>query len=122
MNEIDIFYPTSQAAWRQWLVKYHLSKSAVWLVFYRKSSNKPSLTWSEAVDVALCFGWIDSKKVKIDNEASRQLFSRRKPQSTWSRSTKKKFSGSSLKDRWKQLDMRASKLPGKMAHGPYWMR
>src|SRR5690606_1155577 len=90
MNEIDIFYPTSQAAWRQWLVKYHLSKSAVWLVFYRKSSNKPSLTWSEAVDVALCFGWIDSKKVKIDDEASRQLFSRRKPQSTWSKINKEK--------------------------------
>lgn len=88
---IDIFYPTSISAWRNWLEKNHLSKGAVWLVFYKKSSDKESITWSDAVDVALCFGWIDSKKIKIDEEASHQFFSKRKAKSTWSRINKEKI-------------------------------
>ncbi len=91
MNEAEIFYPKSQAAWRQWLEENHLSKQSVWLVFYTKSSVKTSVTWSEAVDVALCFGWIDSKKVRIDKETSHQFFSKRKPQSTWSKINKEKI-------------------------------
>lgn len=87
---VEIFYPKSRAAWRKWLEKNHLSKQAVWLVFYRKSSNKKTISWSEAVDVALCFGWIDSKKIKIDEETSHQFFSKRKPRSTWSKINKEK--------------------------------
>jgi uncharacterized protein YdeI (YjbR/CyaY-like superfamily) len=90
MNETEILYPTSQADWRQWLEENHVSKQSVWLVFYAKSSEKPSITWSDAVDVALCFGWIDSKKIKIDEEKSHQFFSKRKPQSTWSKINKEK--------------------------------
>lgn len=90
-EEIEIFYPASIAAWRKWLEDNHLSKQAVWLVFYNKSSLKPSISWSEAVDVALCFGWIDSKKIKIDTETAHQFFSRRKPNSTWSKINKEKI-------------------------------
>lgn len=90
MQEIVIFYPTSLAAWRKWLEKNHLSKQAVWLVFYTKSSGKPSISWSDAVDVALCFGWIDSKKIKIDEETAHQFFSKRKARSTWSKINKEK--------------------------------
>jgi len=90
MNETEIFYPKSPADWRKWLEKNHLSKQSVWLVFYSKSSDKPSISWSEAVDVALCFGWIDSKKIKIDEETSHQFFSKRKPNSTWSKINKEK--------------------------------
>lgn len=90
MNTADIFYPATIAEWRKWLKQHHLSKPSVWLVLYAKSSGKPSLTWSEAVDVALCFGWIDSKKIKIDQETSHQFFSKRKPKSTWSKINKKK--------------------------------
>lgn len=89
-DEIEIFYPTSKLAWRKWLEKNHLSKQAVRLVFYIKASDKKSITWSEAVEVALCFGWIDSKKVKIDEESSHQFFSRRKSNSTWSKINKQK--------------------------------
>lgn len=88
--EIEIFYPTSQKAWRKWLEKNHISKQAVWLVFYNKKSALQSITWSDAVDVALCFGWIDSKKVKIDEECSHQFFSKRKAKSTWSKINKGK--------------------------------
>jgi len=49
-NEIEIFYPKSQTAWRKWLEKNYLSKQAVWLVFYNKKSELKSITWSEAVD------------------------------------------------------------------------
>lgn len=90
MKETEIFYPTIQTDWKKWLEKNHLSKQSVWLVFYAKSSEKPSITWSEAVDIALCFGWIDSKKIKIDKETSHQFFSKRKPNSTWSKINKEK--------------------------------
>ena len=89
-NEIEIFYPTSQTAWRKWLQESHLSKQAVWLVFYNKKSEIKSITWSDAVDEALCFGWIDSKKISIDKETSHQFFSKRKPKSTWSKINKNK--------------------------------
>lgn len=90
-NEIEIFYPESQTAWRKWLEKNHLSKQAVWLVFYNKKSAIKSITWSEAVDVALCFGWIDSKKIKIDEKSAHQFFSKRKTNSTWSKINKVKI-------------------------------
>lgn len=89
-EEIEIFYPTSQTAWRLWLQNNHNSKQSVWLVFYKKTSTKPSISWSNAVDEALCFGWIDSKKITINNEKSHQFFSKRKPKSTWSKINKEK--------------------------------
>lgn len=90
-NEVEIFYPTSQTMWRKWLQDNHISKQAVWLVFYNKKSKIKSITWSEAVDEALCFGWIDSKKISIDKETSHQFFSKRKPKSTWSKINKEKI-------------------------------
>jgi len=89
-NEVEIFYPTSQTMWRKWLQENHNSKQAVWLVFYNKKSEIKSITWSEAVDEALCFGWIDSKKISIDKETSHQFFCKRKPKSTWSKINKNK--------------------------------
>lgn len=90
MQETEIFYPDSLTAWREWLEKNHLSRQAVWLVFYAKSSKRKSISWSQAVDVALCFGWIDSKKIRIDEETSHQFFSKRRAQSTWSKINKEK--------------------------------
>lgn len=90
MNETEIFYPATPAEWREWLESNHRSKQSVWLVFHAKSSGKKTITWTEAVDVALCFGWIDSKKIKIDKETSHQFFSKRKPGSTWSKINKEK--------------------------------
>ncbi|MBK8413018.1 MAG: YdeI/OmpD-associated family protein [Bacteroidetes bacterium] len=89
-KEVEVFYPKSQSTWRKWLEKNHRSKQAVWLVFHNKISGKKSISWSDAVDVALCFGWIDSKKIKIDPETVNQFFSKRKPNSTWSKINKTK--------------------------------
>jgi uncharacterized protein YdeI (YjbR/CyaY-like superfamily) len=90
MEETVAFYPKTTAEWRKWLEKNHLSKTSVWLVYYNKASKKKSISWAEAVEVALCFGWIDSKRIKIDEETSHQFFSKRKPKSTWSKINKEK--------------------------------
>jgi len=89
-NETEIFYPKSKTEWRKWLQENHISKQAVWLVYYKKKSEIESITWSEAVDEALCFGWIDSKRISIDKNISHQFFSKRKPKSTWSKINKNK--------------------------------
>lgn len=89
-KEVETYCPKSPTDWRKWLEKNHQSKQAVWLIYYRKSTNKPSLSWSEAVDEALCFGWIDSTKKTIDKERYMQYFSKRKPSSTWSKVNKDK--------------------------------
>jgi uncharacterized protein YdeI (YjbR/CyaY-like superfamily) len=90
-KEIDTFCPASRQAWRQWLIKNHSSKQAVWLVYGKKKSGLPTITWSEAVEEALCFGWIDSIKKSIDSERFIQFFSKRKPNSTWSKINKIKI-------------------------------
>ncbi|WP_422354225.1 YdeI/OmpD-associated family protein [Roseivirga pacifica] len=84
------FYPKSRAEWRTWLSENHESAQSIWLIYYRSSSNKPSLSWSNAVDEALCFGWIDSTKKTIDKESYMQYFSKRKPNSMWSKINKEK--------------------------------
>ena len=90
-KEIETFYPTSQQQWRQWLEENHRSKQAVWLVHYKKKSGVPTISWSEAVDEALCFGWIDSVRKTLDNETFIQFFSKRKPNGTWSKVNKEKI-------------------------------
>lgn len=87
---IEIFYPASRTAWRVWLQENHLSKQSVWLLCYNKASKKPTVSWADAVEEALCFGWIDSKKMKIDEETAHQFFSKRKAKSTWSKINKEK--------------------------------
>lgn len=86
----ETYYPKSRSDWRRWLVKNHETKKSVWLLFYNKKSEKQSISWSDAVDEALCFGWIDSKKQKIDEFSYRQYYSKRKPDSTWSKINKEK--------------------------------
>lgn len=90
-KESDRFCPTSRKDWRNWLIKNHLSQQSVWLIYYKKKSNISSLTWSEAVEEALCFGWIDSKAKPLDDEKFMQFFSRRKPNGTWSKINKEKI-------------------------------
>ena len=80
----------SPAAFRTWLEKHHETEPALWLIFWKKGSGHPSIEWSEAVDVALCFGWIDSKIQSLDDNRYRQYFSPRKPGSGWSRINKDK--------------------------------
>lgn len=89
-QEIETFCPTSRQDLRNWLEENHLSKPAIWLVLYRKKAGVPSVSWSELVDEALCFGWIDSVRRTIDNERFMQFLSPRKPKGTWSKINKEK--------------------------------
>ena len=86
----ETYCPTSRTDWREWLIRNHQSQQSVWLVYYKASSEVTTLSWSEAVDEALCFGWIDSTRRPIDNEKFMQYFSKRKAKSNWSRINKDK--------------------------------
>lgn len=82
------FYPAKRKEWRNWLQKNYGSETGVWLVFYKKGSNMPTISYDDAVEEALCFGWIDSTPNKIDDQKYKQLFSPRKKKSVWSKINK----------------------------------
>jgi uncharacterized protein YdeI (YjbR/CyaY-like superfamily) len=81
-------YVNRVAAWRAWLRKHHKTSREIWLIFYRKSSNKPGISYNDAVDEALCFGWIDSIQKRIDEDRRAQRFSPRRPGSKTSEMNK----------------------------------
>ncbi|MBL0912003.1 MAG: YdeI/OmpD-associated family protein [Bacteroidia bacterium] len=89
-KETEIFCPANREAWRQWLLENHRRMEAVWLVYYRKSSGIPSVLYSEAVDEALCFGWIDSKRLSLGDGRYKQFYCPRKSRSGWSKVNKEK--------------------------------
>lgn len=90
MAEKQTFNVNTKAEWRQWLEENHHIEQSVWLVCNTRKSNLPVVHWTELVDEALCFGWIDSTRKTIDEGSFMQLFSRRKPKSTWSKINKEK--------------------------------
>lgn len=77
-------YFKTPAAFRRWLAKHHDSETELWVLFHKKSSGLPSMTWPEAVDQALCFGWIDGVVKSVDTTSYMQRFTPRKPTSNWS--------------------------------------
>ena len=87
---MNSYCPGNKADWRNWLEKNHLTEDSIWLIFYKTTSPSYNLSWSDAVDEALCFGWIDSTKKSIDDEKYIQYFCKRKPQSNWSKVNKEK--------------------------------
>lgn len=76
--------------WRNWLEENYASDQSVWLIIYKKESQVSSVYYSEAVDQALCFGWIDSVPNKRDGDSYYVLFSKRNPKSNWSQVNKNK--------------------------------
>ena len=78
------FYATP-AEWRAWLHAHHADEREHWVGFYKRGSGRPSITWPEAVDQALCFGWIDGVRKGIDDSRYMIRFTPRKPASRWSK-------------------------------------
>lgn len=87
-NPLDDFAPNSRQAWRDWLAENHDKATGIWLVYHKKNSGTPSVSYDEAVEEALCYGWIDSVPNKMDEARYKQLFSPRRPKSPWSRVNK----------------------------------
>ncbi len=85
---LDMFYARDRAAWHDWLEAGHASKRGVWLVYYKQGSGRTRVSYDDAVDEAIAFGWVDSRPNKLDDERYMQLFSPRKPGSPWSRINK----------------------------------
>ena len=90
MKDTEDYCPSDKKDWRKWLELNHKEKDSVWVIFYKKKSPNYNLSWSDSVDEALCFGWIDSTKRAIDNDKYKQYFTKRKAKSNWSKVNKDK--------------------------------
>ena len=84
------FHPNDRAAWRRWLEANHEFAPGVWLVSWRKHTGRGGPSYEDAVEEALCFGWIDSRGGKLDNDRTMLWFSPRKPGSGWARPNKER--------------------------------
>lgn len=83
--------PRSRAAWRKWLEANHARRKEVWLILYKKGTGKPSLSYDAAVEEALCFGWIDGVKTRVDSARYAHRFSPRQARSKWSALNKRRI-------------------------------
>src|SRR5690606_21526986 len=77
--------------WRSWLAEHHTQTEGMWLRMFKKSSGRPSLTYAQALDEALCYGWIDGQPQKDSEESWLQRFTPRRPRSPWSLKNTKNF-------------------------------
>jgi len=83
-------HPKTRAAWRAWLEKHHGRREGVWLISYKKSTGKQAFDYEASVEEALCFGWVDSKGNRLDDERTMLWFAPRQPRSGWSRPNKER--------------------------------
>lgn len=90
-SEYKTTHPKTRKAWRRWLEKNHAKSPGIWLIYYKKSTGKAKLIYNDAVEEALCFGWIDSTMRPLDTERFMQRFTPRKPKSVWSGLNKKRI-------------------------------
>jgi len=84
-------HPKTRGQWRKWLEKNHSTAPGIWMIYYKKETGKRKFDMADAVEEALCFGWIDSVAQKLDDERSMQKFTPRKPKSIWSKINKKRI-------------------------------
>jgi uncharacterized protein YdeI (YjbR/CyaY-like superfamily) len=87
---MKLLYVNTKNEWRRWLQKNHCNVNELWLIFYKKETGKPTLNYGDAVEEALCFGWIDSIVKKINEEKYVRKFTPRKKGSVWSELNKKR--------------------------------
>jgi uncharacterized protein YdeI (YjbR/CyaY-like superfamily) len=113
-------YAHDRAAWRRWLKKHGNSSSGVWLIFYKKHTGKPSVTYREALEEALCFGWIDSILKRIDEKRYMQRFTPRADPTHWSIANVRHMRRLIAEGRMTDAGMRVLGVPldQKVADGP----
>lgn len=90
MSEIEPIHFEGPADFEAWLERHGSSTDELWVEIFKKHTSVASIDWKEAVDVALCFGWIDSQSRRIDADRYRQRFTPRRPRSKWSKVNRRK--------------------------------
>lgn len=90
MRRVDEIRARTRRAWRAWLAKHHRTATGVWLVFPKKATGLATVSYNDAVEEALCFGWIDGLMRPVDETCYKQMFTPRKPASAWARSNKER--------------------------------
>ena len=91
MTPRNITHFDGPEAFRAWLARHHAVRDELWVGYWKKATGRRSQTWEESVDEALCFGWIDGVRVRVDEEAYTIRFTPRRPGSTWSRRNIERF-------------------------------
>jgi uncharacterized protein YdeI (YjbR/CyaY-like superfamily) len=86
----ETIYVTTSDEFRKWLIQNHQTKKEIWLIQYKKATKKPSINYVEAVEEALCFGWIDGLEKGMDAERYALRFSPRRPKSNWTNANKER--------------------------------
>jgi uncharacterized protein YdeI (YjbR/CyaY-like superfamily) len=84
----ETIYVTTADEFRKWLIRNHKDKKEIWLIQYKKATKKPSINYVEAVEEAICFGWIDGLEKSMDAERYALRFSPRRPKSNWTNTNK----------------------------------
>jgi uncharacterized protein YdeI (YjbR/CyaY-like superfamily) len=90
MSEAPRVEPSSRTEWRDWLAANHATARGAWLVTWKRRTGRATVGYEESVEEALCFGWIDGRMNKLDDERSMQWFAPRRPKSTWARTNKER--------------------------------
>jgi uncharacterized protein YdeI (YjbR/CyaY-like superfamily) len=91
MNLTKTLYVTDRKQWRSWLAKNHTKEKEIWLIYYRKASGKPRIPYNDAVEEALCYGWIDSTVKRVDDSKYAQRFTPRRSKSRLSEMNKERI-------------------------------
>jgi uncharacterized protein YdeI (YjbR/CyaY-like superfamily) len=86
----ETLYVITSDEFRKWLIKNHLTKKEIWLIQYKKATKKPSINYVEAVEEAICFGWIDGFEKGMDTERYAIRFTPRRPKSNWTNTNKER--------------------------------
>src|SRR5919112_4380234 len=91
MKITKTLHVTNRKDWRKWLREHYKTEKEIWLVYYKKDTGKPRILYNDAVEEALCFGWIDSTFKTLDEQRTAQRFSPRKPKSPYSAANKERL-------------------------------
>lgn len=106
----ETLQPRSRAAWRAWLARNHAGKTEIWLILYKKHARRAGLTYEQAVEEALCFGWIDGVLKRLDDEKHVLRFSPRRPNSVWSDPNKRRVRRLTQAGRMTEAGLRAVRV------------
>jgi uncharacterized protein YdeI (YjbR/CyaY-like superfamily) len=102
--------------WRAWLSKHHKSESEVWLIWHKRHTGRPSIAYADALDEALCFGWIDSLIKRLDDDRYARKFTPRKPDSRWSAVNRKRYA--ELRESGRLMPAGLERPPTNRKYGP----